>query len=66
MDCLLLTTILQINLSKINDENKEQQVLTKLFPLLFSSLCIVVCNKKVFLPCEKRKKANCTRKYYSN
>ncbi len=63
MDCLLLTTILQINLSKTNDENKESQVLTKVFPFL---LCIVVCNKKVFLPCEKRKKANCTRKYYSN
>ena len=51
MDCLLLTTILQINLSKTNDENKESQGLTKLFPFL---LCIVVCNKKVFLPCEKR------------
>ena len=63
MDCLLLTTILQINLSKTNDENKESQGLTKLFHFL---LCIVVCNKKVFLPCEKRKKANCTRKYYSN
>ena len=66
MDCLLLTTILQINSSKLKYENKEHNVLSQLFPLLLSTLCIVVCNKKVFLPCEKRKKANCTRKYYSN